>query len=45
LFGTPHVVESRQLGYRAHDAIASGGGYRGAVDLLDPLELLAAGKL
>jgi len=33
------------LGYVAHDAIAVGGGYLGAVDLLDPIELLAQGKL
>lgn len=33
------------LGYSAHDAIASGGGYLGTVDLLDPIELLAQGKL
>jgi ectoine hydroxylase-related dioxygenase (phytanoyl-CoA dioxygenase family) len=33
------------LGYAAHDAIAAGGGYLGAVDLRDPIELLAAGKL
>lgn len=33
------------LGYAAHDAIAAGGGYLGAVDLLDPIELLAEGKL
>jgi len=33
------------LGYAAHDAIASGGGYLGAVDLLDPIELMAQGKL
>jgi ectoine hydroxylase-related dioxygenase (phytanoyl-CoA dioxygenase family) len=33
------------LGYVAHDAIASGGGYLGAVDLLDPIELLEQGKL
>jgi len=33
------------LGYSAHDAIASGGGYLGTVDLLDPIELLNAGKL
>jgi hypothetical protein len=33
------------LGYRAHDAIRSGGGYIGAVDLLDPLELLRDGRL
>lgn len=33
------------LGYAAHDAIAAGGGYLGAVDLLDPVELLENGKL
>lgn len=33
------------LGYAAHDAIAAGGGYLGTVDLLDPVELLAKGKL
>jgi ectoine hydroxylase-related dioxygenase (phytanoyl-CoA dioxygenase family) len=33
------------LGYAAHDAILSGGGYLGTVDLLDPIELLAEGKL
>ena len=33
------------LGYAAHDAIAVGGGYLGTVDLLDPIELLARGKL
>lgn len=33
------------LGYAAHDAIAVGGGYLGAVDLLDPVELVAEGKL
>ena len=33
------------LGYAAHDAIASGGGYLGTVDLLDPVELLARGRL
>lgn len=33
------------LGYAAHDAIDAGGGYLGAVDLLDPIELLAQGKL
>ena len=33
------------LGYAAHDAIASGGGYLGLGDLLDPVELLAQGKL
>lgn len=33
------------LGYAAHDGLAAGGGYLGAVDLADPIELLAAGKL
>ncbi|MGH7614970.1 MAG: phytanoyl-CoA dioxygenase family protein [Gemmatimonadales bacterium] len=33
------------LGYAAHDAIAVGGGYLGTVDLLDPIDLLARGKL
>jgi ectoine hydroxylase-related dioxygenase (phytanoyl-CoA dioxygenase family) len=33
------------LGYAAHDAIAAGGGYLGTVDLLDPVDLLAEGKL
>ncbi len=33
------------LGYAAHDAIQAGGGYLGAVDLLDPVELLAEGRL
>ena len=33
------------LGYAAHDAIASGGGYLGTVDLLDPVDLLGRGRL
>jgi len=33
------------LGYAVHDAIASGGGYLGAVDLRDPVEMLADGSL
>ena len=33
------------LGYAAHDALAAGGGYLGALDLRDPAELLAEGKL
>ena len=33
------------LGYSAHDAVAFGGGYLGTVDLLDPVELMAQGKL
>jgi ectoine hydroxylase-related dioxygenase (phytanoyl-CoA dioxygenase family) len=33
------------LGYASHDAIQSGGGYLGAVELQDPIELLASGEL
>jgi ectoine hydroxylase-related dioxygenase (phytanoyl-CoA dioxygenase family) len=33
------------LGFAAHDAIHSGGGYLGVVDLQDPVELLADGRL
>ena len=33
------------LGYAAHDAIAAGGGYLGAVAVQDPVALLAAGQL
>ena len=33
------------LGYAAHDAIAQGGGYLGALDLRDPAEMLAEGDL
>jgi ectoine hydroxylase-related dioxygenase (phytanoyl-CoA dioxygenase family) len=33
------------LGYAAHDAIAAGGGYLGTVNVQDPLELLATGRL
>lgn len=33
------------LGYGMHDASAIGGGYLGAVDLRDPVDLLAAGEL
>ncbi|MDJ0848832.1 MAG: phytanoyl-CoA dioxygenase family protein [Myxococcota bacterium] len=33
------------LGYAAHDALAAGGGYLGALDLRDPADLLAEGKL
>jgi ectoine hydroxylase-related dioxygenase (phytanoyl-CoA dioxygenase family) len=33
------------LGYASHDAIASGGGYLGAVRVQDPLVLLADGEL
>jgi ectoine hydroxylase-related dioxygenase (phytanoyl-CoA dioxygenase family) len=33
------------LGYTAHDAIARGGGYLGAVDVRDPLELIERGEL
>lgn len=33
------------LGYAAHDGLSMGLGYLGAVDLRDPVELLAEGKL
>ena len=33
------------LGYAVHDAIASGGGYLGAVDLRDPTDMLEDGSL
>jgi ectoine hydroxylase-related dioxygenase (phytanoyl-CoA dioxygenase family) len=33
------------LGWAAHDAIASGGGYIGTVDLRDPVDLLGEGRL
>lgn len=33
------------LGFGVHDAIAVRGGYLGTVDLADPVELMAAGKL
>jgi ectoine hydroxylase-related dioxygenase (phytanoyl-CoA dioxygenase family) len=33
------------LGYAVHDAIASGGGYLGAVDLRDPVDMLGDGSL
>jgi ectoine hydroxylase-related dioxygenase (phytanoyl-CoA dioxygenase family) len=33
------------LGYASHDAIASGGGYLGSVEVQDPVALLAAGEL
>jgi ectoine hydroxylase-related dioxygenase (phytanoyl-CoA dioxygenase family) len=33
------------LGYAVHDAIASGGGYLGAVDLRDPVDMLEDGSL
>src|SRR5690606_25662430 len=35
----------RLLGFGAHDAIGSGGGYLGTVELQDPAALLAAGLL
>ncbi|MEN3272033.1 MAG: hypothetical protein V7636_794 [Actinomycetota bacterium] len=38
--------ESQQLlGYAVHDALEVGGGYLGAVELQDPVELLANGEL
>lgn len=33
------------LGYAAHDALARGGGYLGAVDVRDPIDLLERGEL
>jgi ectoine hydroxylase-related dioxygenase (phytanoyl-CoA dioxygenase family) len=33
------------LGYAAHDALAQGGGYLGALDLRDPVDMLADGSL
>jgi ectoine hydroxylase-related dioxygenase (phytanoyl-CoA dioxygenase family) len=33
------------LGFGAHDAIASGGGYLGTVELQDPATLLATGQI
>lgn len=33
------------LGYKAHDAIATGGGYLGVVDVRHPADLLASGEL
>jgi len=33
------------LGWAAHDALAAGGGYLGSVDLRDPVELIAEGRL
>jgi ectoine hydroxylase-related dioxygenase (phytanoyl-CoA dioxygenase family) len=33
------------LGYAVHDALPAGGGYLGAVELQDPVELLASGDL
>jgi ectoine hydroxylase-related dioxygenase (phytanoyl-CoA dioxygenase family) len=33
------------LGYAAHDALAHGGGYLGALDLRDPVDMLADGTL
>jgi ectoine hydroxylase-related dioxygenase (phytanoyl-CoA dioxygenase family) len=33
------------IGYAAHDALMQGGGYLGALDLRDPVEMLADGSL
>ena len=33
------------IGYKAHDAIATGGGYLGVVDVRHPTDLLASGEL
>jgi len=50
--GTPLEVvrdlprQSQELiGYAAHDALARGGGYLGAVDVRDPVEMLEKGDL
>ena len=51
LTATPDVVRTlpnrsqELLGYAAHDAIAIGGGYLGAVDTRDPISLLESGEL
>lgn len=38
--------ESQELlGYATHDALASGGGYLGTVEVQDPVELIATGEL
>lgn len=38
--------EAQQLlGYAVHDALEAGGGYLGAVELQDPVELLAKNEL
>ena len=42
---TPPRRSQELLGYAAHDALNAGGGYLGLVDLLDPIDLLADGKL
>ena len=33
------------LGYAAHDALLQGGGYLGALDLRDPIDMLDDGSL
>ena len=45
--GRAHAAAPRAGAARlgGHDAIAAGGGYLGAVDLRDPVELLAEGSL
>lgn len=51
LTATPDVVRSmprraqQLLGYSVHDAILSGGGYLGAVDTRNPLDMLESGEL
>jgi ectoine hydroxylase-related dioxygenase (phytanoyl-CoA dioxygenase family) len=52
VLGTPPEVartlprQARELlGYAVHDAIASGGGYLGALDLRDPVDMLEDGSL
>ena len=41
----PSRVAQELLGYAVHDAIDAGGGYLGAVDLRDPMEMFAHGEL
>lgn len=51
LTATPEVVRDfprraqELLGYAVHDALAQGGGYLGAVDTADPIDLMAQGRL
>ena len=38
------VAALELLGYAVHDALAQGGGYLGAVDLRNPVDLLREGS-
>ena len=42
--GLPRATQEL-LGYAVHDAIEDAGGYLGAVELVDPVELMARGEL